>query len=53
LFRLASRILRYTMMLHRQHRISHSSLRSVLSGTRWLEQLGAWVALGRRRQKRQ
>jgi hypothetical protein len=49
LFRLASRILRYAIMLHRQRRISRQSLRSLLSGTRWLERLGAFLALGRRR----
>jgi hypothetical protein len=49
LFRLASGILRYAMMLHRQGRISHQGLRTVLSGTQWLERLGAFLALGHRR----
>src|SRR6202166_158993 len=53
LFRLASSILRCAMILHRQHRISHRGLRTVLSGTRLLERVGASLALGRRRRKRQ
>jgi hypothetical protein len=53
LFRLASSILRYAMILHRQRRISPNGLRNVLSGTRLLERLGALLALGRRRRKRQ
>ena len=53
LFRLASRILRYAMMLHRQRRISRSDLRTVLSATRVLERAGALLALGRRWRKRQ
>jgi hypothetical protein len=53
LFRLASSILRYAMMLHRQRRISHSDLRTVLSATRLLEQAGALLALGGRWRKRQ
>jgi hypothetical protein len=52
-FRLASRILRCTMILHRQRRISHNGLWAVLSGTRSLERLGAWLALGHRRKSRQ
>lgn len=52
-FRLASAILRFAMLLHRQHRISHGGLRTVLSATRSLERLGALLALGRRRRKRQ
>src|SRR6202035_3752648 len=51
-FRLAGRFLRCAMILHRQHRISHSGLRTVLSGTRWLERLGAFLALGRGRTTR-
>jgi len=50
-FRLASRILRWTMILHRQGGISHNGLRTVLSGTRLLERCGAWLALGRRRKR--
>jgi hypothetical protein len=53
LFRLASTILRYAMMLHRQRRISRSGLRIVLSGTRLLERVGALLALGRRWRRRQ
>jgi hypothetical protein len=52
-FRLASRILRYAMILHRQRRISHNGLRTVLSGTRLLERFGAFLALGRRRKRQQ
>ena len=52
-FRLASRILRYAMTFHRQRRISHSSLRTVLSGMRLLERFGALLALGRRRKSQQ
>jgi hypothetical protein len=52
LFRLASSILRYAMMLHRQRRISHSDLRIALSATRMLERAGASLALGRRWRKR-
>ena len=52
-FRLASTILRYTMILHRQHRISHNGLRTVLSGTRLLERCGTWLALGHRRRRQQ
>jgi hypothetical protein len=48
-FRLASRLLRRATLLHRQRRISHNCLRTVLSGTRLLERLGALLALGRRR----
>jgi len=48
-FRLASSILRYATILHRQCKISHIGLRTVLSGTRWLERFGAWLALGHRR----
>jgi hypothetical protein len=48
-FRLASRILRHAMVLHRQRRISHNRLRTVLSGTRLLERFGALLALGGRR----
>jgi hypothetical protein len=43
-FRLASSILRYATILHRQRKISHIGLRTVLSGTRWLERFGAWLA---------
>jgi hypothetical protein len=53
LFRLASSILRYAMMLHRQRRISRSDLRTVLSATRLLERTGALLALGRRWRRRQ
>jgi hypothetical protein len=52
-FRLASFTLRWTMILHRQHTISHNGLRTVLSGTRLLERFGAWLALGHRRKRRQ
>jgi hypothetical protein len=52
-FRLASGILRYATILHRQRRISHNGLRTVLSGTRWLERCGAWLALGGRRKRQQ
>jgi hypothetical protein len=48
-FRLAGRILRHATLLHRQRRISHNRLRTVLSGTRLLERFGALLALGRRR----
>jgi hypothetical protein len=48
-FRLASLLLHYAMSLHRQGRISHNGLRTVLSGTRLLERLGAFLALGHRR----
>src|ERR1700682_1781506 len=41
LFRLASSILRCAMILHRQDRISHRGLRTVLSATRLLERGGA------------
>src|ERR1700731_1918026 len=51
-FRLASSILRCAMILHRQRRISRRGLQTVLSATRWLERLGAWLALGRRWRKR-
>jgi hypothetical protein len=40
--------LRHATVLHRQRRISHNRLRTVLSGT-VLERFGAWLALGRRR----
>jgi hypothetical protein len=53
IFRLANLILNCAMSLHKQRRISHSGLRTVLSGTRRLERFGAWLALGRRRRKRQ
>ena len=53
LFRLASSVLRYAMMLHRQRRISPSDLRTVLSATRLLERAGALLALGHRRRKHQ
>jgi hypothetical protein len=53
LFRLASHILRYAMVLHRERRISHNGLRTVLSGTRLLERFGAFLALGRRRKRQQ
>src|ERR1700738_3116384 len=52
-FRLASSILRCAMILHRQRRISHDGLRTVLSGTRLLERFGALLALGRRWRKHQ
>jgi hypothetical protein len=48
-FRLASLSLRSAMMLHRQHKVSHNCLRTVLSGTRSLERLGKALALGHRR----
>jgi hypothetical protein len=51
IFRLASRILRYVTILHRQRRISHNGLRTVLTGTRSLERLGALLALGHRRKR--
>jgi hypothetical protein len=50
--RLAGKSLRYATLLHRQGRISHHGLRTVLSGARWLERLGAFLALGRRRKNR-
>jgi hypothetical protein len=53
ILRIASLILRCAMNLHQQRRISHNGLRTVLSGTRVLERFGAWLVLGRRRQKRQ
>jgi hypothetical protein len=53
LFRLASRILRCAMIMHLQRRISHSGLRTVLSGTRLLERFGAWLALDHRRKRQQ
>lgn len=53
IFRLASLILRWAIGLHKQRRISHSGLRTVLSGTRWLERFGAWVALGHPRQRQE
>jgi hypothetical protein len=40
--------LRWAMLLHRQRRISHSGLRTILSGTRLLERLEAFLALGHR-----
>src|ERR1700730_6515614 len=52
-FRLANSILRCAMMLPRQRKISRRGLLTVLSGTRLLERLGALLALGRRRRKRQ
>jgi hypothetical protein len=52
-FRLASLLLRHAMFLHRQRRISHNSLRTVLSGTRSLERFGALLALGRRRKSQE
>lgn len=51
IFRLASLILRVAMKLHHQRRISHNGLRTVLSGARWLERLGGWLALGNRRRR--
>jgi hypothetical protein len=36
------------MLLHRQRRISHNRLRTVLSGTLLLERFGALLALGHR-----
>jgi hypothetical protein len=47
-FRLASRILRHATVLHRQRRISHNRLRTVLSGTLLLERFGALLTLGHR-----
>jgi len=41
------------MIQHRQRRISRRSLQIVLSATRLLERLGAFLALGRRRRKHQ
>jgi hypothetical protein len=41
------------MNLHLQRKISPRSLRTVLSATRLLEQLGAFLALGRRWRKHQ
>jgi hypothetical protein len=41
------------MILHRQRRISRRGLQNALSATRSLERLGALLALGRRRRKRQ
>jgi hypothetical protein len=52
LFRLANRMLRCAMMLHRQRKISRRGLLTVLSGTRWLERAGASLALGRRWRQR-
>jgi hypothetical protein len=52
IFRPASLILRCAMNLHQQRRISYSGLRTVLSGTRWLERFGGWLALGNRRKHR-
>jgi hypothetical protein len=40
------------MILHRRRKISHRGLRTVLSGTRLLERVGALLALGRRWRKR-
>jgi hypothetical protein len=37
------------MILHRQRRISRRGLQNALSATRFLERLGALLALGRRR----
>jgi len=51
--RLAGKSLRYATLLHRQGRISHNGLRTVLSGARWLERLGAFLALGHRRTNRE
>jgi hypothetical protein len=48
-FRPASKLLRRATLLHRQHRISHNGLRTVLSGTRLLERFGAVLALRRQR----
>lgn len=53
LFRLASRSLRCARWLHRQRRISHRSLLVLLSGTRLLERLGAWLGVGHRRKHNQ
>src|SRR6202165_4076514 len=52
-FRLASRILRCAMILHRQRRISRRGLQNALSATRLLERVGALLALGRRWRKHQ
>ncbi|MDU1667936.1 MAG: hypothetical protein E6833_17140, partial [Bradyrhizobium sp.] len=51
--RLASRTLRYAMMLKRQRGIPHSSLLVVLSATRSLERFGLWLGLGDRQKRRQ
>jgi hypothetical protein len=50
---LASSILRWGMIQHRQRRISRRGLQIVLSATRLLERLGAFLALGRRGRKHQ
>jgi hypothetical protein len=52
-FRLASSILRCGMIQHRQRRISRRGLQTILSATRLLERLGAFLALGRRWRKHQ
>jgi hypothetical protein len=52
-FRLASLVLRYAAKLHQQRRISHNSLRAVLSGTRMLERFAAFLVLGHRKKRRQ
>jgi hypothetical protein len=52
-FWLASSILRRGMIQHRQRRISRRGLQIVLSATRLLERLGAFLALGRRWRKHQ
>jgi hypothetical protein len=53
LFRLASLILRYAMVLHRRREISLGGLRTAFSVTQLLERLGALLALGSRKRKRQ
>ncbi|WP_375786514.1 hypothetical protein ACE10Z_02390 [Bradyrhizobium sp. Pha-3] len=50
---LTSFVLHSALDLHRERWISHTSLRNVLSGTRWLERLGEWLVLGARRQTQQ
>jgi hypothetical protein len=41
------------MIQHRQRRISRRGLQTILSATRLLERLGAFLALGRRWRKHQ
>lgn len=52
-FRLASLILRCATLLYHQRRISHGSLRTILSGMRVLERFGALLALGNRKKREQ
>src|ERR1700675_4349632 len=51
-YRLEIRILRWARILHRQRRMSHNSLRTVLSATRLLQRFGAFLALGDRRKRK-